>query len=1780
MRLLSLCALMLPALAWAQATVNESLETAFLYVDTYVGSDSNPGTQAFPLQTISAAAAIALANNRAGVGTQVIINPGIYRESITIGGGTGQTAMPMTFQAATSGTVTVSGAIPYPNWATYTANPNIYTNTWPYRWGFCTADGGNAPPEQPIVLRREMVFIGGVPMTEVLSLNQMVFPGTFFVDETGGVIYVWPPAGTDMSAAAVEVSTIPNVLTINNMSSVVIRGITFANASSCHSDQAVIVTGNSSNILFDSDNFLWNGGQAVTFATATNVTVTNTTANHNGSTGFNAVQVKNFSWQNIAASYNNWRGAQGAYYSWGTGGAHLFSNHDETINGFNSTYNQTFGMHWDTDTQNVTVTNVLSSHNMLAVEDEKGQGPLTVGNSAFCNGGQYGFMLRDSEFVTLNGNTWYNNASSAIFLTGVLGGLQITNWETGQIYNLVTQNLTLTNNVIDAVGASQQVFADGVLGGNDWTVFQATLNSDYNTWWNASNSNAFSVPVPQTSTAVNFSGWQSYTGQDTHSAFAPPTVDPSAACAVTVDAPDWWLTVDNGVLTTDPAGNAVFNLLNTPLGGWMGPVTLALDGVPAIPGATAGFSFSSISANGTSALTFNAGPSTPPGTYTFTVLGNSGNVTRTVTLSVTVPVTSVRLSATSLTFNNQPVGTTSSPQTITVTNTGTSALGISSIASSYTFFTQTNTCGTSLAAGQSCTIAVTFTPQNLQPSPGTLTITDSDGTSPQIVTLAGTSVGSAKGCLTPGAFFFANQVFLSPSAPVTTTLTNCGTADLTLNSTSIGITGTNSADFSQTNNCGPVVSANTSCTITVAFTPQYTGARAANLSITSNATNSPETAQLNGNGTTAIAVSPKSVGFGNVNLGQTSPTHTVTIANLSTATLAMGPFSLSGTNPGDFSQTTNCTSTLAGGTSCTITVTMAPKDAGSLTANLNINDSDPTSPQTVALSGTGNTTATVTLLPKSLAFGNAVYLTPSAPQAATLTNTGTSAVNITSITPTGTNPSDFSQTNNCGSSLAIGASCTVNVAFTPTSTGPRMASISITDGATGSPQTVSLSGSGTTGISVSARLVGFGTVSVGTTSPVHTVTITSLATATLTMSPPSITGTNPGDFSLTTTCGAALAGHASCVVNLTMSPQAAGARSATLNIVDSDPTSPQLVTLSGTGSASPVATLSPKSLAFGNVVYLTPSAVQTATLSNTGNAPLSISSIAPAGTNPGDFNQTNNCASSLAAGASCTINVTFAPMSTGTRMGSISITDNAGGSPQALTLSGSGTTAISVSAKSVGFGTVSLGTTSPVKTVTITNLSTATLTLSPATITGSNPGEFSQTTTCGTTLARGGSCTISLTMTPQATGARTGTLNIIDSDPTSPQTVALSGTGSASPIPTVSPKSLAFGNVVYLTPSATQTVSLTNTGNAAMSITSITVTGTNPGDYSETNNCGSSLGAGASCTVIVTFTPLSTGTRSASLAFTDNAGGSPQTVKLGGSGTTAISVNPKSLGFGTVSVGNTSPVKTVSITNLSTAMLTMSPLTIGGVNPADFSQTSTCGTTLAGGAACTASVTMSPQAAGARTATLTIADSDPTSPQLVALSGTGSASPVVALSPTSLALGNVIYLNQSAVQSTTLTNTGNAPLIITSIALTGTNNGDFNQSGNNCGSSLAAGSNCVINVTFTPTALGRRTASVTITDNAQGSPHNVSLSGTGFTSVSFTPQFVAFPSTKVGNSSIPSAVTLTNLGVNAISITGITIGGTNSGRRILAGPRSRAAPVALSTSCLRHRRRAADPVPC
>ena len=509
--------------------------------------------------------------------------------------------------------------------------------------------------------------------------------------------------------------------------------------------------------------------------------------------------------------------------------------------------------------------------------------------------------------------------------------------------------------------------------------------------------------------------------------------------------------------------------------------------------------------------------------------------------------------------------------------------------------------------------------------------------------------------LSYSALSFSAQAVNTTSPLQKITLTNHRTTRLFI--TSISVT----SNFSQVNNCPATLPAGGSCVISVTFTPTAGGAITGTLTVVDSAPNSPQTVALTGTGlgSATVTLSSSSLAFGNQTLNTTSAAKTVTLSNSGTAALSITGI----TTTGNFAQTNNCGSSLAAAASCTISVSFKPTTTGSLTGTLAIADSATGSPQSVALTGTGVGTATATLSATSLSFTNQLVNSTSAAMPVTLSNSGTAALSITGITVSG----NFAQTNNCGSSLAASASCTLSVTFTPTASGALSGTLSVADSATGSPQSVALSGTGVTAASLAASpsSVAFGNVNVNQSST-RSITLTNSGGSSVTISAVNVSGTGVGVTGLTTPLTLTSGGSTTFTISFT--PSAAGSVSGAVTLTNNSPTASYQVPVTGSGVATAAATFSPSSLTFSSTALNSTSAAQTVTLTNSGTGAMTISSINASGS----FAQTNNCGSTLSAGASCAIAVTFTPTTSGSLSGTLAVADSASGSPQSIALSGTG----------------------------------------------------------------------------------------------------------------------------------------------------------------------------------------------------------------------------------------------------------------------------------------------------------------------------------------------------------------------------------------------------------------------------------------------------------------------------------------------------------------------------
>jgi hypothetical protein len=458
-------------------------------------------------------------------------------------------------------------------------------------------------------------------------------------------------------------------------------------------------------------------------------------------------------------------------------------------------------------------------------------------------------------------------------------------------------------------------------------------------------------------------------------------------------------------------------------------------------------------------------------------------------------------------------------------------------------------------------------------------------------------------------------------------------------------------------------------------------------------------------------------------------------------------------------------------------------------------------------------------------------------------------------------------------------------------------------------------------ISVSPTAVGFGTVATGSSSAAQAVTVTNSGSA----AAPVTSVATTGDFSQTNTCGSSIAAGSSCTVSVTFRPTASGSRTGTLTVTASGIVNS--IPLSGTGVApGPILNVNPSGLTFAGTTVGSSSATQTVSVTNSGTTSATVSGVSATG----DFSQTNNC-STLAVGASCTVTVKFTPTTSGTRTGTVSITSNANNSPTTVSLSGSGIgSGTNIAAGRPATASSQVNGTQAASTATDGDPNTywesannafpqwlqvdlgssysvgkVTLDLPPSTAWGTRTQTLSvQTSTDGSSFATAvGSATYTfnpatgntVSITVPGNTARYMRVNITANSgwpagQISEFQVYPSGGGTTPPSSaalSANPSSLSFASQALNTTSAAKPVTVTNTGTAAASVSGVSVAG----DFTQTNTCGTSIAAGASCTVNVSFRPTASGTRTGTLTVSSNATNNPLTVALSGTGAGTTSTN-------------------------------------------------------------------------------------------------------------------------------------------------------------------------------------------------------------------------------------------------------------------------------------------------
>lgn len=532
-------------------------------------------------------------------------------------------------------------------------------------------------------------------------------------------------------------------------------------------------------------------------------------------------------------------------------------------------------------------------------------------------------------------------------------------------------------------------------------------------------------------------------------------------------------------------------------------------------------------------------------------------------------LTAASMSPGSLSFPAQVYGTPSDAQTITLLNTGSADLAVTKIAMNGDSgdFTASGCQGQSVPAGGSCTVSVTFNPQASGARSAQMILFANVYGGQLEADLSGTGLPGGNVTVTPSSLDFGTVEAGTASTGQSLSVTNAGTTPVPISSITV------TAPFVITSNACGGTSIAGGCQIQIEFAPTQAGPVTGLFTMIDAA--GTQTVQLTGTGAAAPTdtLSPTSISFPATASGQISAVVPVAITNDGDLKLVVNSITVSA----GFQQKSDCPS-VAAHTNCVVSVQFAPAQTGTVTGTLTITDDLRT--QTVALSGTGLQPASFTASPASLDFPQQQPGVASAPQTITITNSGGVAMADVGLRLTGPGMTDYTiVAKTCGPPLNSGASCTVQISFTPPDTGSVAAALAISSSTPGvTAAQVQLNGSGELagGIATNLSQLPFpSAVGVGQASAAQSITIgnsTKYAISTMTL-------TATGPFSLTqNTCTAVLAAGATCTAAVVFQPSSSGAASGTLTVSSAVVSTPATVALSGTGFDFAVAASGPSSV--------------------------------------------------------------------------------------------------------------------------------------------------------------------------------------------------------------------------------------------------------------------------------------------------------------------------------------------------------------------------------------------------------------------------------------------------------------------------------------------------------------------------------------------------------------------------------------------------------------------------
>jgi alpha-tubulin suppressor-like RCC1 family protein len=827
---------------------------------------------------------------------------------------------------------------------------------------------------------------------------------------------------------------------------------------------------------------------------------------------------------------------------------------------------------------------------------------------------------------------------------------------------------------------------------------------------------------------------------------------------------------------------------------------------------------------------------------------------------------SLAIDASAKTFGNVPIGNTAY-LTFALTNAGSAPapLQATGVAPDVVFG---GDCPATLPAGGTCSLALSFTPSTTTPLSAVFGV--QSGSSSVSFTVSGTGVAQPEFTLSQSDLSFG-VVSVGSSAIQETVVSNTG--NVPLYAPTVSTTGT---AFIQADTCTEPLPVGATCSVQVTFAPSIEQPYAGALNIGfSGQSDKVVSLSGTGKGTPVLTFSGAGVSGTNITVPGVQNSMSVvpvTLTNTGNGALYFQPgVSLTGDSAFSVVGVTCPVGIFAPGASCQASVQFTPGSLQTYTATLSFTSDLGT--HALNLTGVAANNPSITTSVASLSFDDTLAGTSSVTKSFTLTNNGNTSLTTLAVT---TPSAEFTSSNNCPTVFGTGAVCTVNVTFVPTAGVPSSGNISLNYGSAPT-WGVSVAGQGLAPeLSSNVSTQAFGDVAIGASST-KTFVITNTGNSPATISYPTIS--SPFSLDSSSTCSATpLAAGTSCNYVIKFTPELpTGAASGTATLTASG--SSVALSFNGNVVGSPAVSLSTSALAFGSVTAFS-SNVLSFVVDNTGTAAAQAPVITTSGAT---YSAAHNCASTLAPGSSCTVNVTFVPAGALTYTGSVSVAFT-GVATQTVSLTGTGLSAvIAADATLIDYGSIPLGA-SRARTYTLLNTGTSAGALSYSTL----PSTVVRSGTCAASVASKSSCTVILTITPTAVGALTGALVVTSGSSNLNLGYAASGVTDAT-AQIENAQAQVVSSVQFLDTASPATTTrrlvIRNVGNSALTFGSTPVTSSGTPFVVGTTTCANAtLPSSATCYVDITFAPSADQPYSGSL-FVNNTSGVPTSaVTLSGNG--------------------------------------------------------------------------------------------------------------------------------------------------------------------------------------------------------------------------------------------------------------------------------------------------------